>query len=107
MKPRVGKENLLIHPFLSLIMYHFLQGNIHFTGDGEYSEISNESELEWVAKVLNTSKESIKKALCYRVVAARGEVMEKSHNVKEAFHGRDALAKVSIESTSSGPIPAS
>ena len=34
------------------------------------------------------------KALCYRIVAARGEVMEKGHNQDGATYGRDALAKV-------------
>ncbi|EDO26335.1 predicted protein, partial [Nematostella vectensis] len=39
----------------------------------------------------------LERALCYRVVAARGEVMEKGHNEKEAYHGRDALAKAAYD----------
>jgi len=34
------------------------------------------------------------RALCSRVVAAKGEVLEKGHTVEQAKYGRDALAKV-------------
>ena len=40
------------------------------------------------------SPESVKKALCHRVIAVRGEVMEKHHSESEASFGRDAFAKV-------------
>ena len=34
------------------------------------------------------------RALCSRVVAAKGEVLEKGHTVEQAQYGRNALAKV-------------
>jgi len=36
----------------------------------------------------------LERALCSRVVAAKGEVVEKGHTVEQAMYGRDALAKV-------------
>ena len=38
----------------------------------------------------------LERALCSRVVAAKGEVVEKGHTVEQAQYGRDALAKVRI-----------
>lgn len=38
--------------------------------------------------------DSVTKALCHRIIAAKGEVMEKQHSVSEATYGRDAFAKV-------------
>lgn len=40
------------------------------------------------------------RALCSRVVAAKGEVVEKGHTVEQAQFGRDALAKASVKFTS-------
>jgi len=40
------------------------------------------------------------RALCSRVVAAKGEVVEKGHTVEQAQFGRDALAKASVNFTS-------
>ena len=34
------------------------------------------------------------KALCYRVVSARNEVIEKGHSKSQACYAKDALAKV-------------
>jgi len=39
------------------------------------------------------------RALCSRVVAAKGEVVEKGHTVEQAQYGRDALAKVTLRPT--------
>lgn len=49
-----------------------------------------------VAKLLQVSEEDLKTALTERVIAARGEVMQKTHTLSEAEYGRDALAKVNI-----------
>ena len=38
--------------------------------------------------------DELERALCSRVVAAKGEVVEKGHTVEQAKYGRDALAKV-------------
>lgn len=47
-----------------------------------------------IAELLKVSPEEVKKALCHRVIAVRGEVMEKRHTDSEASFGRDAFAKV-------------
>jgi len=44
---------------------------------------------EWMSFV-----DELERALCSRVVAAKGEVVEKGHTVEQAQYGRDALAKV-------------
>lgn len=51
-------------------------------------------QLSAMAELLNISQDELGKALCHRVIAARGEVMEKSHTEEEAYNGRDAFAKV-------------
>ena len=50
--------------------------------------------LQTIAELLDVDAEDAQKALCARVVAARGEVMQKNHTTQEAVHGRDAFAKV-------------
>lgn len=62
----------------------------------ENDEVMTEDKglLSTLAKLLNSTVEEIKKALLYRIVAARGEIMEKGHSVDEAYYGRDALCKV-------------
>lgn len=52
--------------------------------------------LSTVATLLNSTKEEIEKSLLYRIVAARGEIMEKGHSLEEAYYGRDALCKVRL-----------
>ena len=61
----------------------------------EQAVVKSSDELNVIAKLLGTRPKQLEAALCYRVVAAKGEVLEKGHNEKEAYHGRDALAKVS------------
>ncbi|XP_038044734.1 unconventional myosin-Id-like [Patiria miniata] len=73
-------------------------GNIHFESeDKETCSISNPGELSTIATLLGVSREELEKALCYRVVAAKGEVMEKSHTTEQAYYGRDAFAKAIYE----------
>ena len=60
----------------------------------EQAVVANREELSIIAKLLGNSPVTVDKSLCYRVVATRGDVVEKGHNDKEAYHGRDALAKV-------------
>ena len=49
-----------------------------------------------MADLLCVTEDQVHKALCHRVIAARGEVMEKKHTETEAVVGRDALAKVCL-----------
>lgn len=44
--------------------------------------------------MLGVSEEQAAKALCYRIVAARGEAIEKGHNIEDAIYGKNAFAKV-------------
>ena len=49
-----------------------------------------------VAKLLGVSEEELSTALTERVIAARGEIMQKSHTLQQAEYAKDALAKVGI-----------
>lgn len=48
-----------------------------------------------VSRLLSVTEADLCTALTERVIAARGEVMQKMHTEIEAEYGRDALAKVS------------
>jgi len=56
--------------------------------------IENNSALNDTASLLSISPKELSTALSQRVIAAGGEVMQKTHNLIEAEYGRDALAKV-------------
>lgn len=76
-------------------VFIFLQGNVQFEVEDEDSVVvKNRDVLRIIAGLLGTKTSSVERSLCYRVVAAKGEVMERAHNKEEAYHGRDALAKV-------------
>lgn len=71
-------------------------GNLAFTPDAkqhDQARIKNNDVVGVIAKLLASSQDEVEKALCFRVVAARGEVVEKGHSVKEAMYARDAFAK--------------
>lgn len=61
--------------------------------DEENVQIANKSALTNVAKLLNVTESEMVNSLTQRVIAARGDVMMKAHNVTQAEFGRDALAK--------------
>lgn len=63
-------------------------------GESDQAAITDLDGLTALCKLLSITEQACSKALCYRVVAARGEVIEKGHNKAEAIYGRDALAKV-------------
>lgn len=48
------------------------------------------------ANLFSISIQELSTALTQRVIAAGGEVMQKTHTSTEAEYGRDALAKVMI-----------
>lgn len=56
-------------------------------------QIANKQALTNAAKLLNVTDSEMVNALTQRVIAARGDVMMKSHDVTQAEFGRDALAK--------------
>lgn len=55
--------------------------------------IENVDALMNAAKLLKVTEEEMCKSLTTRVIAARGDVMMKSHDIQQAEFGRDALAK--------------
>ena len=68
--------------------------------------VEDKDLLSTVATLLNSTIEEVEKSLLYRIVAARGEVMEKGHSLDDAYYGRDALCKVWQEhSNSERPTP--
>uniref|UniRef100_A0A182MQJ1 Myosin motor domain-containing protein n=1 Tax=Anopheles culicifacies TaxID=139723 RepID=A0A182MQJ1_9DIPT len=68
-------------------------GNIEFQMQDEKITITNGKTLAQVAQLLQVTAEEMRTALTERVIAARGEIMTKSHDTKQAEYGRDALAK--------------
>jgi myosin-1 len=50
-----------------------------------------------LSSLLELDEGETERALCSRVVAARGEVIEKGHTVEQALYGRDALSKVRLD----------
>lgn len=74
------------------------QGNLEFVSENDCTSIKNQDSLAQVSQCLGVPPEQLEKSLCQRVIAARGEVMEKVHTVSEAVYGRDAFAKVKLRS---------
>ncbi|XP_071512839.1 unconventional myosin ID isoform X2 [Panulirus ornatus] len=72
-------------------------GNIEFSSSGDETQIQNPKVVKHIAELLRVSPEEVSKALCHRVIAARGEVMEKQHTESEASFGRNAFAKAIYE----------
>lgn len=65
---------------------------IHIVDD-ESVVITNQTSLAYAARLLEVTEADMQSALSQRVIAARGDVMMKTHSVVEAEHGRDALSK--------------
>eukprot|EP01137_Pigoraptor_chileana_P033118 Opistho-2@23554 len=70
-------------------------GNVEFqdSDDGKTCQIKSSPSLKHTAELLGTSADLLQKALTYRVVAARGEVMESPQTKEQSQHTREALAK--------------
>ena len=60
----------------------------------EEAKVKDMGALRSVASLLEVDEREAEKALCSRVVAARGEVMQKGHNLQQAQYGKDAFSKV-------------
>lgn len=58
--------------------------------------IGNNSALNDTANLFSINSKDLSTALSQRVIAAGGEVMQKTHTLIEAEYGRDALAKVHL-----------
>lgn len=75
-------------------MVLLLQGNVKFVASEDSTEVTTTKELDTTAKLLRVTASDLSATLTARVIAARGEVMQKTHTTKQAETGRDALAKV-------------
>lgn len=75
------------------MLFRFTHTIITFTVDEENLIISNKAALKNVAKLLHVTEDEMTKSLTQRVIAARGDIMMKSHSTQQAEYGRDALAK--------------
>lgn len=67
--------------------------NISHTAQDDQIEIENGTVVKTVSKLLNVTETELRNSLTQRVIAARGDIMMKSHNVNQAEFGKDALAK--------------
>ncbi|KAJ6650134.1 Unconventional myosin ID [Pseudolycoriella hygida] len=68
-------------------------GNISFKSEEDNIVISNQASLQYAAKLLLVTESDMRNSVTQRVIAARGDVMMKFHDVTQAEFGRDALAK--------------
>lgn len=74
---------------------HF--GNLEFSENNDHATVTNKKVLKTLSSLLELDEGETERALCSRVVAARGEVIEKGHTVEQALYGRDALSKAIYE----------
>ena len=72
------------------------QGNLEFVDAADKAQIKDADTLKAVAHLLDVDEKDAERALCSRVVAAKGDVMEKGHTIEQAGYGRDAFAKVRL-----------
>ena len=69
------------------------QGNIEFVGEDQ-AAVADQGESAVIGKMLQVSREDLEKALCSRVIAAGGNVVDKHLNVPESYYAGQAFAKV-------------
>lgn len=70
-------------------------GNMDYVAadDHDHAGVSDDKLLGNIAELLSVTKENLRKALCSRVIAAGGQVVEKQLTVSDAVYARDAFAK--------------
>jgi len=66
---------------------------LKFRPDNESVQLEDPVQAEKIAGLLQVTRQELQKALCERVIAAKGEIMSKAHNEAQANYGRDAFAK--------------
>lgn len=89
----LGFSNSEIDTVWSIVAAILHLGNITFKSQEESSQPADSSVVNKAAVMLSVTPGELSKALSERVIAARGEVMQKTHTLSEAEYGRDALAK--------------
>ncbi|KAL5007010.1 hypothetical protein ScPMuIL_015816, partial [Solemya velum] len=74
-------------------------GNVEFDSidDKEEVVVRDRSVVRDISTLLSVSEEDLTKALCYRVIAAGGNVVEKGLTVPQAYYARDAFAKATYD----------
>ncbi|XP_076094542.1 unconventional myosin-Id-like isoform X1 [Mytilus galloprovincialis] len=65
--------------------------------DHDMAGISDRKLLGNIAHLLSVTPDELEKALCSRVIAAGGQVVEKGLTVSEAMYARDAYAKATYD----------
>mgnify|MGYP002716723407 CR=1 FL=1 len=70
------------------------KGNLTFKEEEDSIRIIETDLVEIVSKLLNVEVEELQTALRKRVIAAKGEIMEKNLTLSEGKFVADALAKV-------------
>ena len=81
------------------IIIYFIQGALNFEekttrNNAHEVSVTTKDVLKHIADLLSVSEEDLEKTLCFRVVAAGGDVVSKGHTEKEAVFAKDAFAKV-------------
>ena len=74
----------------------FIKGNLDFVTEKDEAQVQDGRLLSTIATLLSVNSNDAQKALCSRVVAARGDVVEKGHTLEQARYGRDAFSKVHV-----------
>lgn len=72
-------------------------GNLDFETKDDKVSVKNSKSVEYVSDLLRVPRKDLERALCERVIAARGDIMRKEHTISEANYGRDGLAKAIYE----------
>lgn len=80
----------LLHKLAAIVVH---LGNVSFEAKGEHCTVSSTAVLDTIGELLGAAKDTLEKALTYRVIAARGEVIDTKLTAERAEHARDALAK--------------
>ncbi|VDM41595.1 unnamed protein product [Toxocara canis] len=92
-------EPAAVEQMWRIIASILLLGNLRFVEgkNVEESTVSDRAALEVAARVFQVEVAHLEDALCKKVVAARGDVVSKRHDVNAALYTRDALSKAVYE----------
>lgn len=85
-----GDELAMVWRIVAAVLH---LGNIQFKTQDEQVQITTRKQLTTAAQLLRVTEEEMQRSLTERVIAARGEIMAKTHDIQQAEFGRDALAK--------------
>ncbi|PIO64573.1 myosin head, partial [Teladorsagia circumcincta] len=95
-----GFQDAEIDELWSVIAGILHLGNLTFADSDNstgHCHVVDKETLRCAAKCLSVTTDQLQNALTSQVVAARGDVVAKAHDVNAALYTRDALAKLFIE----------